>query len=324
MSSAITVDVHLTASEWSDTITADCREGLTGSPKRLSPVWFYDETGSKLFDEITRLPEYYPTRAERSLLEDHAPDIVDRAGTDVLVELGSGTSDKTVHLLDAMDDADQLRRYVPFDVSEETIRDAAERLVVGYPDLEVHAVVGDFNRHLDEIPHDGPRLVAFLGGTIGNLAPTARRRFLDDLAASMHHGDHLLLGVDLVKDVDTLVRAYDDADGVTAEFNRNALFHLNDRLGADFDPDAFEHVARWDDEEQWIEICLRSSEQQTVDLGMLGTTIEFAAGEELRTEISAKFTPERIRAELGRSGFSIEETWEADPGFLLVLAGAAG
>lgn len=316
----LTIDVHLTEEEWFESISSECLEGLADDPKRLSPVWFYDEVGSRLFDDITRLPEYYPTRAEASLLDAYADEIVEMSKADSLVELGSGTSDKTVHLLDALQAAGRLQQYVPFDVSGETVRAAADRLMARYPEMAVHAVVGDFHRHLGQIPDHGRRLVAFLGGTLGNLGPGERGRFLFDLDCVMSSDDRLLLGVDLVKDPETLVRAYDDRAGVTAAFNRNALAHLNRRLGADFDPDAFEHVARWNEEEEWIEIFLRATASQTVDLGVLDTTTEIEVGEEIRTEISAKFTPERIRSELWDNGFVVEETWHADPGFLLVLA----
>lgn len=316
----LTVDVHLTEEEWFETISADCLEGLTADPKRLSPVWFYDEQGSRLFDDITRVGEYYPTRAEATLLADHADRIIGLAGADTLVELGSGTSDKTEHLLDAMAAAGTLERYVPFDVSGETVREASDRLLERYAGLSIHAVVGDFNRHLGEIPREGRRLVAFLGGTIGNFGPDERRRFLFDLDCVMSSDDRLLLGCDLVKDPDVLVRAYDDSEGVTAAFNKNALSHVNDRLGADFDPDGFDHLARWNAEEAWIEMRLRSTSDQVVDLGQLGTTIHFDVGEELRTEISAKFTPERITDELWQSGFVVEETWTVEPGYLLTLA----
>lgn len=316
----LTIDVHLTEEEWADTISADCLAGLTHDPKRLSPVWFYDQHGSQLFDDITRLPEYYPTRAEASLLEAHAQEIVELSKADSLVELGSGTSDKTVHLLDALRSAGRLECYVPFDVSGQTVREAADRLMEQYSSLAIHAVVGDFHRHLGEIPRAGRRLVAFLGGTLGNLGPDERGRFLFDLDCVMSSDDRLLLGVDLVKDPATLVRAYDDDAGVTAAFNRNALSHINHRFGADFDPDAFDHIARWNDEEEWIEIFLRATRAQTVDLGQLGTVIRIEEGEEVRTEISAKFTPDRIQSELWDHGFVVEETWRADPGFLLVLA----
>ncbi|MDE0804271.1 MAG: L-histidine N(alpha)-methyltransferase [Acidimicrobiales bacterium] len=319
-SAELTVDEHLREDEWFDSISRDCVDGLTSDPKWLSPVWFYDEVGSRLFDEITKLDEYYPTRAEASLLADHAAEIIERSGADTLVELGSGTSDKTEHLLDALDATGTLERYVPFDVSGETVRNAADRLIDRYPGLRIHAVVGDFHRHLGEIPQVGRRLVAFLGGTIGNLSPGERSPFLRDLASTMSDDDHLLLGCDLVKDHETLVTAYDDPSGVTAEFNRNALRHANSRLGADFVPENFEHRAVWNGQDAWIEMRLRSTVDQDVDLGSLDTTVHFEAGEELRTEISAKFTPARIDAELTDAGFVVVAMWTAEPGYLLTLA----
>jgi L-histidine Nalpha-methyltransferase len=316
----VRIEEHLTPAEWADTIAQDCLAGLTAEEKWLSPVWFYDEVGSRLFDDITRVPEYYPTRAEASLLAGHSEEIVDLTGVDTIVELGSGTSDKTEHLLDALDAAGSLERYVPFDVSGETVREAADRLLDQYPELAIHAVVGDFNRHLGDIPREGRRLVAFLGGTIGNLGPAERATFLLALAGVMSPADHLLLGCDLVKDADVLERAYDDPGGVTADFNRNALRHLNDRFGADFVPERFEHRAVWNPDDAWIEMRLRSTVDQDVDLGQLGAVVHFAAGEELRTEISAKFAPERIRDELVAAGFVVEEQWTVAPGYALVLA----
>ncbi|HEU5083963.1 MAG TPA: L-histidine N(alpha)-methyltransferase [Acidimicrobiales bacterium] len=318
--STVTVDVHLTDEEWDAAMVEECRRGLTATPKVLSPVWFYDARGSQLFDEITRLPEYYPTRAERSLLAEHAAAMVSAAGADTLVELGSGTSDKTRHLLDALTADGRPARYVPFDVSEATVRAAADQLVEEYPALQVHAVIGDFNRHLGAIPVEGRRLVAFLGSTIGNLDPDERRRFLGALRLVLGEDDRFLLGVDLVKDRDVLVRAYDDADGVTAEFNRNALCHLNDRLGATFDPATFRHVARWDEAASRIEMHLRSTLEQAVRLDALDLEVRFDRGEELRTEISTKFTMEGIAAELDEAAFDVVRTWVAEPGFGLLLA----
>ena len=318
--SGVTVDVRLTGEQWEAGMAEDCAAGLTASPKHLSPVWFYDAHGSELFDEITRLPEYYPTRAERSLLTAHAADIVAAAGADTLIELGSGTSDKTRLLLDAMAEAGTLSTYVPFDVSETTVREAAERLAAQYPGLDIHAVIGDFHRHLGAVPRVGRRLIAFLGGTIGNLRPTERQAFLREVRSTTGGDDRFLLGLDLVKDRQVLVDAYDDSAGVTAAFNRNALVHLNARLRADFDPDAFEHVARWNEADSWIEMHLRSVRDQTVRVSALELTVPFAEGELLRTEISAKFTAEGIADELDQVGFETEQTWCADPGFLLVLA----
>jgi L-histidine N-alpha-methyltransferase len=280
-------------------------------------VWFYDDAGSALFDDITRLPEYYPTRAERSILAARAAEIAGRTGADTLVELGSGTSEKTRLLLDALAPT----RFVPFDVSEATLRAAAAALVEEHPDLEVHAVVGDFNQHLGAVPRDGRRLVAFLGGTIGNLDPVQRRRLLFDVDAMLDHRDGFLLGTDLVKDPARLVAAYDDAAGVTAAFDRNALVVMNRELGADFDPGAFDHVAHWDADERWIEMRLVARAPQVVRVAALDLEVRFDAGEWLRTEISAKFTPDGVREELWESGLVVEEQWTDDAGdFLLTLA----
>ncbi len=243
MTSDVTVDVHLEADDTARALEADVRAGLGATPKTLPPKWFYDDRGSDLFDEITRLPEYYPTRTERSILLAHARDAAELTKADTLVELGSGTSEKTRLLLDALRDVGTLERFVPFDVSEQTLRDAAAAVAREYDGVRVHAVVGDFEHHLGELPGGGTRLVAFLGSTIGNLAPGPRARFLADLAATLAPGDALLLGTDLVKDVDRLVAAYDDAAGVTAAFNRNVLTVLDRELDADFAPDAFDHVA---------------------------------------------------------------------------------
>jgi L-histidine Nalpha-methyltransferase len=320
MSATVAVDVHLDAADWADARDAETAEGLTATPKVLSPVWFYDERGSELFDEITGLDEYYPTRAERAILDAHAGDIARLTGASTLVELGSGTSDKTRLLIEAMLGDEGLDQFVPFDVSEETLRSAASSLAEEYG-LSVRAVVGDFHRHLARIPRTGRRLIAFLGGTIGNFDPGQRRRFLMDLDASMDHDEWFLLGADLVKDPARLVAAYDDARGVTAEFNRNALRVLNRELDADFDVDAFAHVARWNPAESWIEMWLRSSRSQRVRVGGLDLDLDIAAGEEIRTEISAKFTPEGLREELWQSGFVVEASWTDPAGdFLLTLA----
>jgi len=307
----VQVDVHLSDATIADTLAADVRAGLTRSPKELPPKWFYDDRGSQLFDEITRLPEYYPTRAERAILGARAAEIADVSGADTLVELGSGTSEKTRLLLGALADAGTLRRFVPFDVSEATLRTAAHAVGEEYG-VTVHAVVGDFERHLGALPDGGVRLIAFLGGTIGNLAPGPRAAFLDDLAGRLRPGDTLLLGTDLVKAVDRLEAAYDDAAGVTAEFNRNVLRVINRALGADFAPERFDHVARWDPAEAWIEMRLRARGAQQVRVADLDLTVEFADGEELRTEISAKFTPERVERELAAAGFALQRWW-TDP-----------
>ena len=320
MNPMLTVDVHLAPNARRTCLERDVRAGLTAPNKVLPPVWFYDERGSLLFDEITRLPEYYLTRAERAILETHAKQIVAAAPADTLVELGSGTSEKTRLLLDAMAAGGSLHRFVPFDVSEEILRAAAADINGAYG-IDVCAVVGDFHEHLEEIPAGGRRIVAFLGSTIGNFTPDERRRFLFDLDSVLGFGDWLLLGTDLVKDRDRLRAAYNDSAGVTAEFNRNVLCVLNAELGADFDPTLFDHKAIWNEEHRWIEMRLRSSVDQTVRIDELDMTVQFARGEELLTEISSKFTPAQIEEELWQSGFVVEETWtDRSEDFQLTLA----
>jgi L-histidine N-alpha-methyltransferase len=317
----VRVDVHLAATDLNDALRADARRGLTATPKDLPPKWFYDDRGSQLFDEITRLEEYYPTRRERSILEARADDIATASGADTLIELGSGTSEKTRLLLAAMARADLLRRFVPFDVSEQTLRGAASAISGEHPGIEVHAVVGDFERHLDRLPGGGRRLVAFLGGTIGNLPPAVRAEFLAAISAGLAPGDSFLLGTDLVKDPGRLVRAYDDAAGVTAAFNRNVLSVINRELGADFEVDAFEHVARWNADDEWIEMWLRSPVAQTVKVPELDLIVEFGAGEEMRTEISAKFRRERVQTELAAAGLEPAAWWtDPDGDFALSLS----
>jgi L-histidine N-alpha-methyltransferase len=294
----IGIEVHLDADDWTAGLRREALTGLTARPKELSPTWLYDERGCALFEAITALPEYYPTRAERAILDAQAGEIARLSGADTLVELGSGTSAKTRLLLNALDATGQLRRFVPFDVAEPTLRAAATTIARAYPGLRVDGVVGDFRRHLGAIPSGGRRLFAFFGGTIGNLAPAAREQFLSALTDTMASGDALLLGADLVKDPVRLLAAYDDAAGVTAEFDKNVLVVLNRELDADFDPGRFDHVAVWDETEEWIEMRLRSRGEQEVRVPALGVTLHFADGEELRTEISAKFRPERLQAEL--------------------------
>jgi L-histidine N-alpha-methyltransferase len=312
MTADVVVDVHLQPEELARALAADVREGLNAVPKTLPPKWFYDDRGSELFDEITRLPEYYPTRTERGILVAHARDVAELTKADTLVELGSGTSEKTRILLDALRDAGTLDRFVPFDVSEQTLRDAAAAVSREYEGMRVHAVVGDFEHHLADLPTGGTRLVAFLGSTIGNLVPAARATFLADLAATLAPGDALLLGTDLVKDVDRLVAAYDDAAGVTAEFNRNVLRVLDRELDADFEPARFQHVAVYDVDAEWIEMRLRSTTAQSVAIRALDLTVDFAAGEDLRTEISAKFRRPGVERELAAAGLE-PAAWWTDP-----------
>ncbi|HEV3365448.1 MAG TPA: L-histidine N(alpha)-methyltransferase [Acidimicrobiia bacterium] len=290
----------------------DVTRGLQATPKVLPSKYFYDEEGSALFDAITRLPEYYPTRTERGILVERAGEIAARSGADTIIELGSGTSEKTRLLLDAFHRGGALRRFVPFDVDETTLRSAAAAVATEYSGVAVHAVVGDFERHLALLPKGGRRMIAFLGSTIGNLTPEERARFLADIVAQLEPGDTFLLGTDLVKDVGRLEAAYDDAAGVTAAFNRNVLRRLNRELEADFAPDRFEHVALFDTEREWIEMRLRSAVDQVVTIAALGLTVRFSAGEEMRTEISAKFRPDGLRGELTVAGLELLELW-TDP-----------
>ena len=308
----ITVDVLMGPTDLEDALRSDVAKGLVASPKELPPKWFYDDRGCDLFDQITRLPEYYPTEAERSILRTYADAIVEQSGADTLVELGSGTSDKTRVLLDAFARAGQLRRFCPFEISETTLRAAADSIQGEYPGVAVHAVVGDFERHLGRLPQGGRRMVAFLGSTIGNFAPGERARFFTDLVSGLRPGDSLLLGTDLVKDVDRLEAAYDDAAGVTAEFNLNVLRVMNRELAADFELDQFAHLARYDRDEEWIEMRLRSLADQTVHITALDLEVDFARGEEVRTEISAKFRRAGVEAELATAGLRVVR-WMTDP-----------
>ena len=322
------IDVHLTPVDARAALRADVLLGFTARPKKLPPKYFYDARGSALFEQITALPEYFPTRTEAALLAAHVDEIAALSGAATVVELGSGSSAKTRLLLDAFLRAGSLRRYVPQDVSEAALRGALDALLGQYPSLVLHGVVGDFTRHLDRLPvGDGPadrRLVAFLGGTIGNLVPAERAVFLDRLRAALAPGEQLLLGAALVTDPEVLVAAYDDAAGVTAEFNRNVLRVLNRELHADLDVDGFSHVALWDAEREWIEMRLRARRTMAVTVRDLGLAVEFAAGEELHTEISAKFRPAALAAELVAAGFAPLRTW-VDPleRFALTLATAA-
>jgi L-histidine Nalpha-methyltransferase len=330
-----TIEHRLPAGYRAASLRADALAGLTAAPKSLPPKWFYDAQGSALFEKITELPEYYPTRAERSILRDVAPRIAALTGATSLVELGSGSSDKTRLLLSALRDGGTLRRYVPVDVSESALTMAGDALAAEYPGLGVHAVVADFDKYLgvpaaadgagsggggapDGAPADGgehaaasgePRLLAFLGSTIGNMIPAEREVFLRRVRSRLRPGDAFLLGTDLVKDPAVLVAAYDDAAGVTAAFNKNVLAVLNAELGADFDLDAFEHVAAWDTEREWIEMRLRATSAQSVRVRDLGLTVEFAADEEMRTEVSAKFRKSGVRAELSAAGLAMRSWW---------------
>jgi L-histidine N-alpha-methyltransferase len=317
----VKIDNHLAADSAYRALCRDVRVGLLAVPKSLPPKWFYDSVGSGLFDQITRLPEYYPTRTEAQILHGCAGEIAAAAGADTLVELGSGTSAKTRMLLDALRDGGSLRRFIPFDVDAGVLEAAGAAIRDEYPGIEIQAVCGDFEEHLAEIPSGGRRLVVFLGSTIGNLTPVPRAAFLASLSAVLRRGDSVLLGTDLVKDTGRLVRAYDDSAGVTAAFNRNVLTVINRELDADFDVEAYQHVARWNTGEERIEMWLRSSRDQTVAIRALDLTVEFAAGEEMLTEVSCKFRPDAVAAELAQAGLLRTHFW-ADPAgdFGLTLA----
>jgi L-histidine N-alpha-methyltransferase len=312
------IDVFTTPDHAERSLRRDALLGLTSSPRWLPPKWFYDARGSDLFEEITRLPEYYPTRAERSILAARAGDIAAQTGAHTLVELGSGSSEKTRLLLDALREGGTLRQYVPLDVSETALREAVAAIHGDYPGLAIHGVVADFTEHLDRIPGQTPRLVAFLGGTVGNFFPDQRAAFFAALHTTLARGDWLLLGTDLVKSPDLLVPAYDDAAGVTAEFNRNVLAVLNRELGANFDTDSYQHVSVWDPENEWIEMRLRSGGAR-VSLPEIDLDIVLAPGEEIRTEISAKFRRDGIENELAVASFSLESWW-TDPAGLFALS----
>jgi L-histidine N-alpha-methyltransferase len=315
---SIQIDSHLDGSE-ERSLAEDVLDGLTRPFKELPPKHFYDARGAELFDRICDLPEYYPTRVERAILEQSAEELARLTGAVELVELGSGTAAKTRVLLDALYAAGTLERYVPVDVTEQMVRDCAEELTREYPGLRVHGVIGDFERHLDRVPPAaGPRVVAFLGGTIGNFPPGSRRRFLREIARLLGPEDYLLMGTDLVKDPQVLEAAYDDAQGVTAEFNRNVLRVLNRELQADFDPDDFEHIALFDRENEWIEMRLRARREHTTLVRDLDLLVHFDAGEELRTEISAKFTPARLQRDLSAADLRLVR-WLTDPEQLFAL-----
>ncbi|MGO4807716.1 L-histidine N(alpha)-methyltransferase [Arthrobacter sp. 2MCAF15] len=301
---------HLPPDHLGRSLRADVRAGLTASPKTLPPKWFYDKLGSELFERITGLPEYYPTRAEREVLELYSAEMAAASPAETLIELGSGSSRKTPLLLNALTKTGSLRRYVAVDVSDTALLDAQSELAPAFPDLKLQAVAADFETQLHLLPRTGRRMIAFLGGTIGNLEPEARARFLADVRELLgDDGGSLLLGTDLVKSPHILVPAYADAEGVTAEFNRNVLRVLNAELGADFDVMAFEHVAVWKPQEEWIEMRLRASRPMLVRLPGVAMDVHFHEGEELRTEISAKFRPEGVVEEVETAGFAAVGQW---------------
>ncbi|MBT1252994.1 L-histidine N(alpha)-methyltransferase [Rhodococcus erythropolis] len=316
-----TLEVYLTPAESVDALRAEAREGLSATPKWLSPKWFYDARGSELFEEITALPEYYPTRTERGLLTQYADEIAALTEPEILIELGSGSSEKTRLLLDSMTARGTLRTYVPQDVSVTALEGAAQQVGAEFPGIDVLGVVSDFTGSLHHLPGGGRRAVAFLGGTLGNLVPAERAEFLSGIAAVLAPGENLILGVGLVIDPAVLVPAYDDAAGVTAQFNLNVLAVLNKQLGANFPLEDFRHVALWDAENQWIEMRLEALRELSVHIDDLDLEITFAAGEQLRTEISAKFTEDGIAAELASAGFGVRKVWtDQDQRFALLCA----
>jgi L-histidine Nalpha-methyltransferase len=316
-----TIEVHLSDDHAAKALRHDVRAGLSASPKWLPPKWFYDARGSELFEEITQLPEYYPTRAEAEALREAVPEIASLTKAHTVVELGAGSSEKTRLLLDALSASGSLQAFVPQDVSTAALEATAETIARDYPDLRVHGVVSDFTADLGRLPGESPRLVAFLGGTIGNFDPDERRAFLHSVADVLEPGEWLLLGTDLVKDERTLVAAYDDAQGVTAEFNRNVLHVINRELSADFDVRAFEHIAVWNADKEWIEMRLRAERDMRVGVDALQMSVDFASGEEMRTEISAKFREPGVRRELAAAGLDVQAWWTDEAGrFGLALA----
>jgi L-histidine N-alpha-methyltransferase len=320
----ISVEVRLPPGGPLSGMAADVRAGLTRPFKELSPRYFYDERGSELFEQITELDEYYPTRCEREILETRAAEIGEAANSPAtLIELGSGSARKTRVMLDAMLDAGCLETYCPVDISEEITRETAERIATEYDEVEVRGLVCDFELDLERIPVAAPRVIALLGGTIGNFAPQQRAGFLRRISHLLGPDDRFLLGTDLVKDRRMLEAAYDDSRGVTAEFNKNVLAVLNRELEADFDLERFEHVARWDPENLWIDIRLRSLANQVVNFESLGMLVPFAAGEEMRTEISTKFTRTGLEGIYAEAGLELTDWWtDSEDMFALSLARA--
>jgi len=315
MSKSFTIEVHTDKEDSLDSLREDVLTGLTSQPKELPPKWFYDKHGSDLFERITRLDEYYPTRREREILETRSQEIAALSQAESLVELGSGTAKKTHLLLNALEKTGQLQEFIPFDVSEKTLRESAALLNQHYPSISVHGVVGDFQHHLPFLPqsqNNSPRLIVFLGGTIGNFKPKERIAFLNQVASGMKPKDTFLLGTDLLKNKARLEAAYNDKENITAAFNKNILRVVNRELQADFAVEAFDHLARFDQKNSWIEMLLRSTRHQTVHIGALGIEVEFAANEEMRTEVSTKFTQETVKNELDETGLKLSEWW-TDP-----------
>jgi L-histidine N-alpha-methyltransferase len=311
-------DRFLDSAVSADELAADALAGLSARPKMLPPRWFYDSRGSQLFEQITELPEYYPTRTEREILQAHADDIAAAAPVHTVVELGSGSSSKTRLLLDAWRRGGTLRRIVTVDVSISALTEAAQVLRERYPDVELQPIRADFTRHLDELNTVGPTAIVFLGSTIGNLNPAQRREFFDSVRHALKDGDVLLLGTDLVKPSEVLVPAYDDAAGVTAEFNLNVLRVLNRELDGDLPVEAFRHRAVWNADEERIEMRLVAERAVQARLAGIDLDVRFEAGEELLTEISSKFRRPGITAELADSGLRVDHWWTDSRGYFAV------
>ncbi len=313
--------VHLDPGALARQMAVDVRDGLTSTPKQLPPKYFYDGRGSDLFDQITRLPEYYPTRTEAAILGTYAEEIAALSAATTLLELGSGTSEKTRRLLHALSEAGTLERFVPFDVDPVVLEEASATIAREFPGIEIDPEVGDFEKHLRELPRHEGTMIAFLGSTIGNMDPAQRSTFLAGVRDVLAPGDTFLLGLDLVKDIDRLEAAYDDEQGVTAAFNKNVLAVMNNSLGANFDLAGFDHVAQWNPGGEWIEMRLRSTRDQQVRLADLNLDVPFAAGEEMRTEISSKFRREAITEELQVAGLEVAHWWtDSQEDFAVLLA----
>jgi len=316
--SAITIDTPLIRED-PGLLKVQITRGLMDIPKTLPSKLFYDERGSTLFEHICELPEYYQTRTEHQLLTQWADEIVALSGAEELVELGSGAATKTRVLLNAMAKANQLQQFVPFDVDESIVRRVSEELVREYPGLQIHGVVGDFLFHLGHIPEGGKRLVVILGGTIGNLLPRAAKDFLTTVQLEMASGDYFLLGVQLITDARRLEAAYNDAQGITAKFNKNIISVLRNTFGAETDPESFDHVARYNQADHRIEMWLRSRQDQRFTIPGLDLSVTLKAGEEIRTEISTKYDQPMAETLLNSSGFKLVK-WYTDPQNLIGLA----
>jgi L-histidine Nalpha-methyltransferase len=288
-------------------LTEATLRGLQAEPKQLPTVWLYDERGSRLYEEITRLPGYYLPGREAEVLRERGGEIARRTQARTLVELGAGTANNVRLLLDSLDRT--LDRFVPLDVSAEALRASAETIAAAYPGVSVEAILGDFERDLDQLPAPGRRLIAFLGSTLGNLYPERRGRLLSSLATVLAPDDALLLGLDLVKDSARLEAAYNDTGGVTEAFVRNALTVVDRELDATFDQQRFVYAARWDPQREWMDIGFRAREAHAVSVRALGLDVAFEESEPLRVEVSSKFRRERFELDARAAGLRVESWW---------------